>query len=45
MDFMGVNGMNQSMAILTFEFTNDTTAALDGYAYSCAYEVPPDGII
>lgn len=45
MDFMGVNGMNQSMSILTFNFTNDTTVALDGYAYPCNYAVPSDGIV
>jgi hypothetical protein len=45
MDFLGVNGENQSLSIITFSFSNDTETSLGGEAYSCAYVVPPDGIL
>lgn len=45
MDFLGVNGENQSLSIITFSFSNDTTTSLTGEAYSCAMEVPEDGFV
>lgn len=45
MDFLGVNGMNQSMSIITFNFTNDTATSLTGEGYSCGMVVPSDGTV
>lgn len=45
MDFLGVNGMNQSMSIITFNFTDDPTISLTGEGYSCGMVVPSDGIV
>lgn len=45
MDFLGVNGQNQSLSIITFSFSDDPTTSLGGEAFSCAYPVPDDGLI
>jgi len=45
LDFMGVNGMNQSMAIITFNLVADANATLGGEGYSCGMPVPSDGIV
>jgi len=37
--------MNQSMSIITFNFSDNTSEALDGFAYSCGMPVPSDGIV
>ena len=45
MDFLGVNGMNQSMSIITFNFTDDPETSLTGEGYNCGMVVPEDGIV
>lgn len=44
MDFLGVNGQNQSLSIITFSFSDDPTTSLGGEAYSCATD-PVDGFV
>lgn len=44
MDFLGVNGQNQSLSIITFSFSDDPMTSLGGEAYSCALD-PVDGFV
>lgn len=41
LDFLGVNGQNQSLSIITFNLTTDVneTGSLQGSAYGCDYDV------
>jgi hypothetical protein len=42
LDFLGVNGQNQSLSIITFNLTNDVPEpyALNGTAHKCNESVP-----
>jgi len=42
LDFLGVNGQNQSLSIITFNLTTDLEYpdTLTGHAYGCDYKVP-----
>lgn len=39
LDFLGVNGQNQSYTIITFDL-NDEPESFESYAYPCDYQVP-----
>ena len=50
LDFLGVNGLNQSLSVINFvfdTFDNGTFqgAPLNYTAYPCDYDVPDDGVI
>ena len=45
LDFLGVNGQDQSLSIITFDLLDDPAAALQGEAYPCEMEVEEDGIL
>jgi len=46
LDFLGVNGQNQSLSIITFDLTeNNDKTSLVGEAYDCDFNVPSDGLL
>ena len=47
LDFMGVNGQNSSLSIITFEQTTgeEFPSTLMGEGYPCDYAVPEDGVL
>ena len=47
LDFLGVNGQDTSLTIITFDLTDDKEYpdTLDGTAYDCGMQVPEDNIV